>query len=106
MKTAHIQVMVSCASESEAEEIVNALLARRLVACGQILQSVESFYRWQGQIERASECLLLLKTQARVFAAVEAVVLEHHSYEVPEIVATPLVAGSLKYLQWIDEQIN
>lgn len=105
MKNDYIQVMVSCASDAEAKSIVRSLLEQRLIACGQITKEIESFYRWQGQIEHSQECLLLLKTTRQVFAAVEKAVLEKHSYDVPEIIATPLVAGSEKYLSWIDEQI-
>jgi periplasmic divalent cation tolerance protein len=104
MKFQHIQVFISCQDRIEAKKLVETLLADQIIACAQILPAVESFYRWQGQIAHDRECLLLLKTQQRHFADIEQVVNKLHSYDVPEIIAVPLVDGSTKYLKWIDEQ--
>lgn len=104
MKCQHIQVFISCQDINEAKKLVESLLTDQIIACAQIIPSVESFYRWQGQIAHDRECLLLLKTQQRHFAAIEHVVNKLHSYDVPEIIAVPLVEGSTEYMKWIDEQ--
>ncbi|MFC3194763.1 divalent-cation tolerance protein CutA [Marinicella sediminis] len=104
MNYQHIQVFISCQNKSEAKKLVESLLADQIIACAQILPEVESFYRWKGQIVNDQECLLLLKTRHRHFSAIEQLVREGHSYDVPEIIAVPLVDGSTDYLKWIDEQ--
>lgn len=94
-------VLVTTGSEVEAETIATALLEERLAACVNILSPVRSLYRWQGKIADDREWLLVIKTRAERFAAVEARVRALHSYEVPEIISLPLLAGSADYLDWI-----
>jgi len=106
MENQYIQVFVSCASREEAKSLVDALLNDQIIACAQILPGIESFYRWQGQTERAEECLLLLKSQSDKFPAIERTIKALHSYDVPEILAMPVTAGSTAYLKWINEQIK
>ena len=101
-----IQVFVSCESTAQAESLVESLLADQIIACAQILPQVQSFYRWQGQTTQATESLLLLKTQQQHYKAIETTIKELHSYEVPEIIAVPIVAGEAEYLNWINEQTN
>ncbi len=86
--------------------MVDSLLEDQIIACAQILPKVESFYRWRGQIERAEECLLLIKSTKDQMAAIQSRVIELHTYEVPEILAVPVVDGSTEYLNWINEQIK
>ena len=106
MKSEFIQVLVSCESVDQAKKMIDSLLNEQLVACVQLVPSIESFYRWQGQIEKAQESLLLLKTKASQFAAIEQKVKSLHSYQTPEIIAVPLENGSTEYLNWINEQIK
>ena len=106
MENQYIQVFVSCASREEAKSLVDALLNDQIIACAQILPGIESFYRWQGQTERAEECLLLLKSQSDKFPAIERTIKALNSYDVPEILAMPVTAGSTAYLKWINEQIK
>ncbi len=106
MKFDYIQVLVSCESTEQAKTMVDSLLNDQIIACAQILPKIESFYRWRGQIESSEECLLLLKTAASQFAAIEQRITSLHSYQTPEIIAVPIVAGTTEYLQWIDEQIK
>ena len=94
-------VLVTTGSEAEAETIATALLEERLAACANILSPVRSVYRWQGKIVDDREWLLVIKTRAERFAAVEARVRALHSYEVPEVIGLPLLAGSADYLDWI-----
>ena len=92
-------------SEAEAEAIAAALVERRLAACVQILGPLASTYRWQGTVETAREWQCVVKTAASRYAEVEAAIRELHSYDEPEIIATPIVSGSAGYLRWIDESI-
>jgi periplasmic divalent cation tolerance protein len=102
-----IVVLVTCKSNSEAQRIVSALVTKRLAACGNILESpVTSIYRWKGKIERAKEYLVILKSTRKAFAELEREVIRLHSYDVPEIIALPVVVGSQKYLSWVGDSMN
>lgn len=102
--TDKIVVLVTCGSVREAKKIARALVEKRLAACGNILEApVRSIYRWKGKVESARECLLILKTSRARFAALQAEVKRLHSYDVPEIIALPITAGSAEYLKWIGE---
>lgn len=101
MESTVLQITTTTASREEAERIAAALVERRLAACAQILGPVMSVYRWQGQFERAEEWLCVAKTIAANYEEVEAAVRELHSYECPEIIATPIAAGSEGYLAWV-----
>ncbi|WP_017719175.1 divalent-cation tolerance protein CutA [Kamptonema formosum] len=98
-------VMVTAASRREAETIAKALLEAKLAACITLLP-VQSIYTWQGKVEQNEEWQLLIKTNLTHFSALEAKVREIHSYQVPEIIALPIVAGSEPYLQWIAENVR
>lgn len=102
-----IIVLTNCASLKEARRIAQTLVERRLAACINTATSpVESVYRWKGKMEKAKEYLLLVKTSRARFAAVERAIRELHSYEVPEIVALPIVAGSRDYLSWLSHNLR
>ncbi len=96
-----IQVVTTTASQEEAATIAAALVERRLAACVHVSGPVTSTYRWQGKIEAAQEWQCTIKTRHAHYAAVEAAIRELHSYDVPEILATPVVAGSRAYLEWL-----
>ena len=102
--TDKLVVLVTCASAREAKKIARSLVEERLAACGNIVEApVRSIYRWKGKVETAREWLLMLKTSRRRFATLQAAVKRLHSYDVPEIIALPIVAGSPEYLKWIGE---
>jgi|SRR5690242_18359833 periplasmic divalent cation tolerance protein len=101
-----IAVFITAANGEEATRLADLLIGAHLAACVQILPEMESVYRWQGKIERQSEILLIAKTTAAKFADLEREVRALHSYDTPEIVAVPLVAGSAPYLQWLAESLN
>ncbi len=86
-----------------AERIARALVERRLAACVQALGGLHSIYAWKGQVEEADEVLLLVKTSERLFPGIREVLRELHPYEVPELVAVPIAAGSPDYLTWMGE---
>jgi periplasmic divalent cation tolerance protein len=105
--TDKIVVLVTCASPKEAVRIARALVECKLAACGNIPATpVRSIYRWKGKVESAKETLLILKTSRRRFAALEREVRRLHSYDVPEIIALPIAAGSRPYLAWISESVQ
>ena len=98
-----IVVMTTLSSADEAVKLVRELLERRLIACGTVLPSGRSLYRWQGKIERSSEVLLIAKTTRGKFDDLEREVRALHSYDTPEIVAVPIVKGSAPYLEWLSK---
>jgi periplasmic divalent cation tolerance protein len=102
----HVQVMTTAGSEEEADRIASLLVERRLAACVQVAGPIISRYRWQGEIEREQEWQCLAKTTRAAYEAVEAAIREVHSYDEPEIIATPIVAGSAGYLAWIDANVG
>ncbi len=105
--TDKILVLVTCGSRNEARKIARVLVAQRLAACvSEIGVPVASTYRWKGRVESAKEFLLLIKTSKKRFAAVRDAVRTLHSYEVPEIIALPIAAGSRDYLGWIAESVK
>src|SRR4051794_39338550 len=99
----YLQVLTTVASEEEAGKIAELLVERKLAACVQVVGPVVSRYRWEGEVEEGREWQCLAKTTGVAYEAVEEAIREVHSYDEPEIVATPIVAGSSGYLAWIDE---
>lgn len=101
-----IVVFMTAASGEEATRLADMLVGAHLAACVQILPEMESVYRWEGKIERQSEILLIAKTTTAKFAELEREVRALHSYETPEIVAVPMIAGSSPYLAWLFDSLN
>jgi periplasmic divalent cation tolerance protein len=99
-KTNYGIVLVTAGTQSEAEAIATSLVESQLAACVNILP-IQSIYTWKGEINREQEWQLLIKTDLSLFSALEAKIRELHSYEVPEIIALPVLAGSQPYLNWI-----
>jgi periplasmic divalent cation tolerance protein len=96
-------VFVTVAARADGERIAEALVGEQLAACVNVLGPVRSIYRWQGEICRDDEHLLIIKTTRARYAALEARVKALHSYEVPEVVALPIELGSAQYLAWIGD---
>ena len=99
-----IVVLVTVGSEQEAETIATALLEERLAACVNVTSPVRSLYRWEGRIADDREWQLVIKTQARLFEALAARVRTLHSYDLPEIIALPVLAGTTDYVDWIQNE--
>jgi periplasmic divalent cation tolerance protein len=97
-------VLVTASSLQEAENIASALVEAKQAACVSIFP-IHSIYTWQGELHKEQEWQLLIKTDLQQFATLEAKIRELHSYEVPEIIALPILAGSQPYLQWIQQQV-
>lgn len=101
-----VQVITTVVSKDEAERIARALLEQRLAACVQIVGPIESLYWWQGTLNKSEEWLCIAKSELELLSKIEETMTALHSYEVPEILAVPLVAGSENYLRWLHEQVQ
>jgi len=104
--TDFIQVATTTGTEEDAEQIAAALIERRLAACVQITGPIQSLYHWQGKVESDPEWLCTAKTHRDKYGRLAAAIGELHPYDVPEILATPIVAGSEAYLKWMQEELN
>jgi periplasmic divalent cation tolerance protein len=102
--TDYVLVFITASSEKEGEKIARALVKERLAACVSALGQVKSIFRWKGKISTEEEALLVAKTKDRLFEKLKKRVLELHSYDVPEILALPVLAGFEKYLSWIEKE--
>ncbi len=96
-----IMVYVTTASKAEAEKIAQELLKERLIACANIVGPVSSHFHWSGKIDSAEEFLMIMKSRSDLFAELERRVVALHSYEVPEVIAVPISAGSKAYFEWM-----
>jgi len=106
MESEFIQVSTTCDRQEILEQIAAKLVANKTAACCQLGGPVTSVYRWEGKTESTSEFRLLIKTTAELFAAVEASVIELHSYQQPQITAVPIVAVSDGYANWIRDNVR
>ena len=104
--TDKIVVLTTCESEEQAQRIAKHLVEKRLAACVTIVPGARSVYRWKGAIEEASELLLVIKTRRELFAALSSELASVHTYEVPEVIALPIVDGSEDYLAWLDRETS
>jgi periplasmic divalent cation tolerance protein len=103
--TDKIVVLTTCDSEEQAELVAKHVVEKRLAACVNILPKGRSIYRWKGAIDEAQEFVLLIKSRREMFGALRAEIEKVHSYEVPEIVALPMVDASESYLAWMDREL-
>ena len=101
-KTDRIVVLITAGSEEEAHKIAELLVNEKKAACVNIVPVVDSLFWWEGKIESARESLLLVKTKASLFPEIVELVKRTHSYEVPEIIAMPIISGSEDYVKWLD----
>ncbi|MFW6105560.1 MAG: divalent-cation tolerance protein CutA [Chloroflexota bacterium] len=101
-KTDKIIVLITAGSEEEAHRIAESLVKGKKAACVNIMPGVDSLFRWEGKLDLAREDLLLVKTKTSLFPEVVELVKRTHSYEVPEIIALPIIAGNEDYFKWLD----
>ncbi len=97
----YIIVLVTVASKQEAEKIADHLLNDKLIACANIIGPITSIFQWSGNLDRAQEHLVLMKSRRDLFERLTEAVTLMHSYKVPEILAIPIVEGSRTYLDWL-----
>jgi len=98
----YVVVLVTTKDRRQAKAIAGKLLEEKLIACANIVGNVQSFFWWDGKIDEAQETLLLLKTKRSLFRKLARTVKRCHSYDVPEIIALPVVKGYNPYLQWVN----
>ncbi|NDJ18603.1 divalent-cation tolerance protein CutA [Myxacorys almedinensis] len=98
-------ILVTATSQQEAEKIAQTLICSKLAACATLFP-VQSIYTWQGDMHQDQEWQLFIKSDLDRFDELEATIRQLHSYEVPEIIALPIVAGSQPYLHWISQQVG
>jgi len=103
-KPAYVVVFITTSSYEEARKIADALIAQKKAACVNIVPMVNSLFRWKGKIEEAEESLLVVKTRAKLLHDIVNTVKGIHSYEVPEIIALPIVEGNPDYLKWLEKE--
>src|SRR2546423_1525258 len=104
--TDKIVVLSTSSSLEEAEKIARLLVEERLAACVNVLPGMRSFYRWKGKVEEGAEFLLLIKSSRGQFDKLRTALERLHSYEVPEVIALPIVDGSKNYLLWLEGEIG
>lgn len=102
----NIVVFITTANAEEARRIADVLLNERKAACVNIVPGVSSFFWWQGKVDSAQESLLIVKTKASVLNQIVSLVKEHHSYDVPEIIALPIIGGNRDYLEWLGKEVK
>lgn len=101
-----VVVLMTASSAEEAASISRALVDERLVACCNVIPAIRSIYRWEGKVCDEQEVMVIAKTRASVFDRLVVRVKELHSYDVPEIIALPIAAGSESYMKWIEENVG
>jgi periplasmic divalent cation tolerance protein len=101
-----VVILVTCASREEADKISSCLVEKKLAACANIIHGINSIFRWQGKVDSAKESLLIIKSGEDKINSIIREVKSLHSYEVPEIIALPIIGGSKDYLKWLDDSIT
>jgi periplasmic divalent cation tolerance protein len=102
----HCLVLSTVASREDGERLARILVGRRVAACVNVLPGVTSFYRWEGNVQREEERLLVIKTRTDRFDELRSALVELHPYDVPEVIALPITAGHGPYLSWLDESLS
>ncbi len=102
----NVVIFITAGTDEEAQKIANVLLTRRKAACVNIVPGINSLFWWQDKLDSARERLLIVKTKASVLNEVVKLVKEIHSYDVPEIIALPIIGGNPHYLEWMGKEVK
>ena len=102
----YIVILITCSNRKEAQKIARALISEKLAACVNIIENIQSLFWWKAKVDLARESLLIVKSRKLKLAKIIRLVKSLHSYQVPEIIALPILAGNKDYLRWIDESIR
>jgi len=105
-ESAYVVILITASSPEEANKIAEVLLKQRKAACVNIVSNVNSLFWWQHKIDSAQENLLIVKTRASLLNEIVTLVTESHSYDIPEIIALPIVGGNQDYLKWIGKEVK
>ncbi|HEY87244.1 MAG TPA: divalent-cation tolerance protein CutA [Dehalococcoidia bacterium] len=103
---AYIVLFTTASNSEEAHKIAKVLLSQRKAACVNIVSGISSLFWWQDKLDSSQESLLIVKTKASLLNQIVTLVKEFHSYEVPEIIALPIIGGNQDYLEWIDKEVK
>ena len=101
----YIVIFITTATAEEAQLVSSVLLEQRRAACVSIVPCVSSHFWWQGNLDSQQESLLIIKTKASLLDEITRLVKEIHSYDVPEVIALPIIGGNDDYLDWIDKEV-
>lgn len=101
-----IVVQTTTGSSADAEKLAEIIIQHAQGACVQIVGPMTSVYQWQGTIQKEEEFLVSIKTTSQVFSSLAELIRQHHSYDVPEIIAIPIVDGSREYLEWVAQSVT
>jgi periplasmic divalent cation tolerance protein len=104
--TGKIVIFVTTGTEQEAHKMAELLLSKRKAACVNVISRIDSSFWWKGKLDSARESLLIIKTRASLLPEIIELVKSTHSYEVPEIVALPIIGGNEDYFKWIDGEVR
>lgn len=104
--TTHVLACTTTDSERSARELATSAIEARLAACAQVEGPITSVYRWQGEVETATEWRVTYKTTAARYPDLQAHLLARHPYDTPELITTPVTGGSDAYLRWLEEQVS
>jgi periplasmic divalent cation tolerance protein len=104
--TEYIQVFTTTEKKEDAQKVAKELVGKRLAACAQIVGPITSTFWWEEKIDEAEEWFLIMKTRDDLYGDLEKAILEIHPYEVPEILAVPVIAGSQSYLDWLNREVS
>ena len=104
--TDKIVVLSTCSAADDAKMLARHLIEQRLAACVNVVRAVDSFYRWQGQVQEDAEFLLVIKTSRGLFGKLRAEWEKLHTYEIPELIALPIVDGAANYLNWMEAELD
>jgi periplasmic divalent cation tolerance protein len=102
----YIQVFTTTETKEEAEKKAQALVQERLAGCVQIIGKISSLYVWKNKVEKVEEWLCLIKSEKRLYLELEKTIKKMHPYETPQIIAVPILAGSMEYLEWLEKELK
>ena len=102
----NLVILITCANKKEARKIARHLVKEKLVACVNLVEKIESVFWWQGKVDSAGEVLLIIKSKKSMLHKIIRLVKLLHSYQVPEVIALPIVGGNQDYMDWINESIG
>lgn len=102
----YIVILITAPNKKEAKLIAGRLLKARLAACVNIIDNISSIFWWKAKIDKAKEVLLVIKSKKTKLPKIIRLVRSLHSYDIPEIIALPIIAGNKNYLEWLDESLN
>ena len=105
-RASYVVVLITTDTDNEAEKIADVLLKNKKAACVNIVPRISSHFWWEGALDSAQENLLIVKPKASLLDEIVDLVKQNHSYDVPEVIALPIIAGNPDYLKWIDEELE